>query len=247
MRCTPSIAGRRLAATGLALALVLGACADDAIDTAAPATSPTAESTVAADTTAAADTTPTADTTAALDTAPAEALDAPIALTGTSAADVKLGDDADAAIGTFTQLFGAPATDSGWVPQQSPCEGMGTRSRTVSWGTFHAFFATGPTSDHPGADDHLQAFQVVSSALADSPDGPPVERFVLSDGKAVLGRTVAQLQAWDPSAERFDSEIEGPVWSAGTPPNQLSGSLGAENEGGEEHVVTARAGTFCID
>lgn len=240
------------------VALVLGGCGSDSSDTAASASviadSTIVESTIVPDdpTTAVPDS--SADSSAATSTATTTAatmvegpdLAAPIPLTANSVGDVKLGDEAEVALARLVELFGPPASDSGWGEQQSPCDNMGSRSRFVSWNTFSAFLATGPTEyiDRPG--DHLSAYYVFDTGFADGP-GPDPARFTLSDGAAALGRTISDLQAWNPSVQRFLSEIEGPIWTTGGGPNQLSGALASDSDGEPERSGTVRGGLFCID
>jgi hypothetical protein len=161
-------------------------------------------------------------------------------------ADVRIGDDVDPTIKRLTELLGPPTSDSGWGPQQSPCENMGTRERSVSWNTFTVFFATGPTENVKNAGDHMSAYLLFEGDGEDGASADP-KRFVLSDQKPVLGRTLADLKVLSPKAQRFDSEIEGPVWLLGDGPNDLSGGLSTDAADGVERTTTARAGLFCID
>jgi hypothetical protein len=170
----------------------------------------------------------------------------PIVITGEGIADVRLGDDVDPTIKRLTELLGPPASDTGWGPQQSPCENMGSRERSVSWNTFILFFATGPTENVKKAGDHLSAYLLFEGDGDDGASADP-KRFVLSDQKPVLGRTLADLNVLSPKAQRFDSEIEGPVWVLGDGPNDLSGGLSADAADGVERTASARAGLFCID
>ncbi len=234
-----------------ALVCGLGACSSsDADATAASETSATpAETTIApADSTTVETTTiPASTTTSAADTAAAAPSPATaVVLTATAVGDVPLGADAESTLSGLIALFGPPLFDTGWGPQQSPCDNMGSRSRSVSWNTFQAFFATGPTEYQTKTGDHLSAYLLFDASM-DAGNGPAQDRFRLSDGSPALRRTLEELQAWDPSVERFNSEIEGPVWTTGSGADQLSGSLSAEKEGEPERSSSIRAGLFCID
>ena len=239
-------------AVAAALALGMGACSSDADTTAAPETTSavSAETTIAAADSTAGETTPLPESTTATseaDSTPtAPSMSSPVVLTATAVGNVALGADAGSALSGFTAMFGPPATDTGWGPQESPCDNMGSRSRYVSWNTFQAFFSTGPTEYTTGPGDHLSAYQLLDAAFDDGP-GPPQDRFRLSDGTPAVGRTLAELQAWDPSVQRFNSEIEGPTWTTGVGAEELSGSLSSATEGDPERSSTIRAGLFCID
>lgn len=242
----------RTIAVVAALALGVGACSSDADTTAAPETTSavSAETTIAPADSTAAETTPlpvsTTATSEADSTPTAPLPSSPVVLTGTAVGDVALGADAESALSGLTALFGPPASDTGWGPQESPCDNMGSRSRSVSWNTFQAFFATGPTEYVTGPGDHLSAYLLLDAAFDDGP-GPAQDRFRLSDGTPAVGRTLAELQAWDPSVQRFNSEIEGPIWTTGVGSQELSGSLSSATEGDPERSSTIRAGLFCID
>ena len=234
-----------------ALALAMAACSSAADTTAAPETTaaPT-ETTIAPVVSEPTETAPPQKSTitgAPVDTtATAQASTSAVGLTATAVANIALGADAESALAGLTALFGPPVFDTGWGPQESPCDNMGSRSRSVSWNTFQAFFATGPTEYVTKPGDHLSAYQLFDASL-DAGNGPAQDRFRLSDGSPALRRTLAELQAWDPTVQRFNSEIEGPIWTTGPGADQLSGSLSADKEGEPERSSTVRAGLFCID
>ncbi len=237
----------------VALAFGVGACSSSDADTteASESTSAVAaETTIAAIDSATAETAPppgSTPTTSAADTAVATpSPTSPVVLTATAVGNIALGAEPESALSGLIVLFGPPASDTGWGPQQSPCDNMGSRSRSVSWNTFLAFFATGPTEDVTEPGDHLSAYLLLDASFDDGP-GPAQDRFRLSDGSPALRRTLEELQSWNPSVERFNSEIEGPIWTTGSGADQLSGSLSADEEGEPERSSTIRAGLFCID
>ncbi len=242
-------------AVTVALALAMVACSSAADTTAAPETpAAPAETTIAPVDATPAETAPppTSTTTGnpagapAVTTAAAQASTSPVVLTATAVGDIALGADAESALAGLTALFGPPVFDTGWGPQESPCDNMGSRSRSASWNTFQAFFATGPTEYMTKPGDHLSAYQLLDAGL-DAENGPAQDRFRLSDGSPALHRTLEELQAWNPSLQRFNSEIEGPIWTTGQGADQLSGSLSVDKEGEPERSSTIRAGLFCID
>lgn len=184
------------------------------------------------------------------DTAPVEstaapAAGAPIELTDEGVAGMAFGTDAETVMATLTAALGAPTADSGWSADQSPCEGMGSRVRNVSWGVLDIFLATGPTVMIDAATDHFSGYRV-SSQSTGGDGGPGADRFVLSDGNAVIGRTMDQVTAWSPEARRFDSEIEGPIWTA-REGSRMVGSFESPGDGGAERTASVRSGLFCID
>ena len=212
------------------LALFGASCTDDSPDAAAPKVTPT---TIPA---------PTQPSTTVI-----PVLQGPtVELTGNSVGGITLGTDAETAIAAMTKLFGPPVADSGWGPQEAPCDNMGTRSRSVSWNSFLAFLATGPTELVKKPGDHLSAYLLVGGGTEDI-GGPAGERFVVSDGKPILGRTLAEVQKWAPKAEKFNSEIEGPAWVENARDTGMSGSLSTAAGDSVERTSTARAGLFCID
>ncbi len=238
-------------AVAAALAFGVGACSSSDSDTtvATETTAVSADTTIAPADSVPVETTPlpASTTTSAPDTAAAAPSPAsPVVLTAKAVGDVPLGADAETALSGLTALFGPPLFDTGWGPQESPCDNMGSRSRSVSWNTFQAFFATGPTEYDTKTGDHLSAYLLLDASM-DAGNGPALNRFRLSDGTPALRRTLEELQAWDASVERFNSEIEGPVWTTGAGADQLSGSLSADKEGEPERSSSIRAGLFCID
>jgi hypothetical protein len=172
-------------------------------------------------------------------TTPPSVLNAPVAdpvvVSAEGIGDVRLGDDAQDALAQLFELLGDPAQDSGWGPNQSPCETLGTRSRAVEWAGATALFATGPTETVPDARDHLSAFLIYQ-------DSPLASRLTI-DGVAVMGRSVAALQGDIVGLSAFNSEIEGPLWvinSAGAV--GLTGNLDVDG-----NISSVRAGLLCID
>lgn len=250
--CSRSRSRRRWSAAALGLVVAAAGCSsgsDSAEVTTAPAS--VVETTAAPETTAPPGTAP-ADTVAdgAAGTAPVEsaadpAAGAPIELTEEGVAGMAFGTDADTVIATLTAALGAPAADSGWSAGQSPCEGMGSRVRNVSWGVLDIFLATGPTVMIDAPTDHFSGYRVSSQATGGD-GGPGPDRFVLSDGDAAIGRTFDQVTAWSPEAKRFDSEIEGPIWTA-REGSRMVGSFESPADGGAERTASVRSGLFCID
>ena len=177
----------------------------------------------------------TPDTTLAVAAGPdQQAGRAPFTLKGTGVDEVKFGDDLNAVKETLVALHGAPDTDSGWLDQQAPCEGMGTKYRTLTWGDLSLEFSNGPTEFGPANSEHLMAYY--------SEDEPSGLGEVAADGLPLLDQTVAQLKARFPKATFAMNEIAGPEY---TLPGDISGSItGLANT---DTVQTFRAGVICID
>ena len=215
------------------------------VDTTAVGESPPVDNNAAASDAAGAETTAAGATASVVRVAP-DVPTTPIVLTATAVGEVHLGDDAETALAGLVSLLGPPASDSGWLPGDTLCSDMGSRKRDVSWNTFEAFFATGPTELVKKPGDHLSAYYLLDASFEDGP-GPSADRFTLSDGRPALRRTIAELQAWNPSVERFNSEIEGPIWTTGGSSEQLSGAISTDSDAEPERSTTVRAGLFCID
>lgn len=149
--------------------------------------------------------------------------------------EARFGDDAQDAIGYFAQQFGPPTSDSGWAPNQSPCDGLGTRQRTLSWNDLAVVvLTTGPTETIQRAADHFSAFMVFR-------EFPGADRITV-EGSTVLGRSVSDLRAEIPGVTSFESEIEGSLWAVGS--DGLGGVSGSVLDG---VTTSVRAGLFCID
>ena len=149
--------------------------------------------------------------------------------------EARFGDDAQDTIGYFAEQFGPPTADSGWGPNQAPCENMGSRVRILSWNDeAFVFLATGPTETVQRGADHFSAFSVSRGFVG-------AERITIS-GVTVLDRSVTELQGELPGVAAFDSEIEGPVWAL------ISDGIGSVSGSTSDGVTTSvRAGLFCID
>jgi hypothetical protein len=158
----------------------------------------------------------------------------PIGLSGNDIAGITFGAEAEAALEQLTAVLGKPVTDSGWGPNDTPCEGMGSQLRSVEFDGLYTLFAEGPTVYVDQPLKHFSAF-VVS-------EGSAAGRFVFADGQLVLGRSFDSLEANLPGVSKFESEIQGPTWVVGSGDSSLSGSLSSDN-----NVVSAQAGLLCID
>ena len=254
---------RRTALVGLALALTLflGACGSSSPKPSGDSatTLPTENSaTTPPDTAAGADTqapstetastatsTPVAATETLIEVLPLQPEDiaGPLVMTADGIGPFKLGMKAQGVIDAMTKIFGQPTDDTDWAQQQSPCEGMGSRSRYVTWGRVALSFVDGPTETVKATGEHLSSYFVF-----DDPDPiAPAERFVLDDGQPALGRTANEMTAWNKNVKFTDSEIEGPVWSVGSDRTQLSGSMDTPPGTRSARVVSVRAGLICID
>ena len=149
--------------------------------------------------------------------------------------EARFGDDAQDTIGYFAEQFGPPTADSGWGPNQAPCENMGSRVRILSWNDeAFVFLATGPTETVQRGADHFSAFSVSRGFVGG--------RRITVNGVTILDRSVAELQAELPGVAAFDSEIEGPVWALTS--DGIGGVSGSTSEG---LTTSVRAGLFCID
>ena len=163
-----------------------------------------------------------------------EAGAAPFRLNGDGVDDVKFGDDINAVKETLIAKHGEPNADSGWLDQQAPCEGMGTKYRTLTWGDLSLEFSNGPTEFGPANSEHFMAYF--------SEDEPNGVGEVASDGLPLLDQTVAQIKARFPDATFQMNEIAGPEYSL---PGDINGSI--SGLGDTDTVQTFRAGIVCID
>ena len=252
---------RRTALVGVALALTffLSACgsrspkpSDDSATTlptqnssTAPPDTAAGANTQAPSTETASTSTPVAATETLIEVPPLQTEDiaGPLVMTADGIGPFKLGMKAQGVIDAMTKIFGQPTDDTDWAQQQSPCEGMGSRSRYVTWGRVALSFADGPTETVKATGEHLSSYFVF-----DDPDPiAPAERFVLDDGQPALGRTANEMTAWNKNVKFTDSEIEGPVWSVGSDQTQMSGSMDTPPGTRSARVVSVRAGLICVD
>ena len=201
------------------------------VDTAASGT----ESDSAAAETVAGPTTVVVDPTTAIAAGPdPEAGKAPFVLNGKGVDDVKFGDDLNAVKETLVAKHGEPDQDSGWNDQQSPCEGLGTKVRSLVWGDLSLEFSNGPTEYGPANSEHLIAY-----FSADDVNGSGV---VAPDGQPLIDQTIAQLKARFPKATFTMNEIAGPEYRL---PGDILGSVRGLAD--TDTVQTFRAGLICID
>ena len=163
-----------------------------------------------------------------------EAGKAPFVLNGNGVDDVKFGDDLNAVKETFVAKHGEPDQDSGWNDQQSPCEGLGTKVRSLVWGDLSLEFSNGPTEYGPANSEHLIAY-----FSADDVNGSGV---VAPDGQPLIDQTIAQLKARFPKATFTMNEIAGPEYRL---PGDILGSVSGLAD--TDTVQTFRAGLICID
>ncbi len=215
--------------------------ADSSADTSAETVADTeaadtvVDSAAAESTQAATDTSLTPDTTVpSAAGSDQEAGKAPFTLKGTGVDDVKFGDDLNAVKETLVAKHGEPDADSGWLEQQAPCEGMGTKYRTLTWGDLSLEFSNGPTEFGPANSEHLMAYY-----SADEPNGVGE---VAVDGLPLLDQTIAQLKARFPEATFAMNEIAGPEYHL---PGDINGSVTGLTD--SDTVQTFRAGIICID
>ena len=233
----------------LLVTAVLAGCSSNSSDTtASSADTTTASETLPADSSATEVDAPAADppaVTSLIDVGPLtpEETDGPLAVTANGIGPFTFGMKADGVIQAMTTIFGKPTEDTGWGEQQAPCEGMGSRSRYVSWGRVALVFADGPTEYVKAEGEHLSSYVVF-----DDPDPiAAAERFVLDDGQPVLGRSANEMTAWKAGVKFLNSEIEGPIWSLGQGRSQLSGSMATPEGAVADRTVSVRAGLVCVD
>ena len=162
------------------------------------------------------------------------------------------GAPADKVIAAMTARFGAPGDDTGWEPQPTPCDEMGVDNRSITWGWITLTFSNGPTRYAPAETNHL-----MSVSLYDPGDSTPVPDVRASDGEALIGTTLAELQARIAGTTGFDNEITGPSFST---PDGLEGGLEPPTQFDPASTVnpsstvdpagvirSLRAGNVCID
>jgi hypothetical protein len=182
-----------------------------------------------------------AETTLPIDTAPTR--NGAIEVTGQALGGFEVGEDAQTVIDGLTALLGEPTEDTGWQPNQSACEGMGDRSRSMSFGRVIAEFAVGPTLYISAEGEHFSSFSVTDGS--DVAPGP--ERFVFSDRLPALGRTKEALLAWNPQVTFDENEIRGPVYLVGFGKERITGIFGEPDGGGAPVSRTIEVGLFCND
>jgi hypothetical protein len=148
--------------------------------------------------------------------------------------EVHFGDDLGSVRETLIARHGEPDDDSGWFDQQSPCDGLGTKVRTLTWGNLVLEFSNGPTRYGPGDSEHLIAYYSADEQGSGGIVGP--------DNAAILDQTVATLRQRFPGATFVNSEIAGPEYHL---PNNIAGSLTGLSD--SDTSQTFRNGLVCID
>ena len=173
-----------------------------------------------------------------------EDLEGPLTLTPRAIGPYPLGAPIADVITGMTKMFGEPSEDTGWSADTGPCEGVGSRTRYLTWGRVTLTFADGPTMYVDKKGERLSSYFV-----SDDPDEvTPAERFVLDDGQPALGRSANEMSTWNAKVTFPNSEIEGPLWAVGDGDDQLSGMFAPPDEGtGAARSRSIRAGVFCID
>ncbi len=148
----------------------------------------------------------------------------------------RFGDDAQETIAYFTEQFGAPGTDTGWGPDPSPCEGMGSRQRVLTWDSGATIvLATGPTLKIDNGTDHFSAY-FVNEPFSKT-------QAVTINGTPALGQPIESIQAQIAGISTLKSEIEGPVFVVNDGGNtDLSGTVGDDGT-----IQSVRSGLICID
>ena len=179
-----------------------------------------------------------AETTLALGSTIAAPTGPPVTVTGTGIGDWKFGADATIVAAGLTKLFGPPTSDTGWIDQSSPCDEMGKHSRDITWGWINVGFSDGPTQYAPANTKHLSSISVF-----DPGDGSAPPNLLGVDGKALLGTTLADLQARFPGVVSDTNEITGPSFDRAD--DGLAGGLTSLDPTGT--VDALRAGNVCID
>ena len=186
------------------------------------------------------------------DSAPGPTTDAGLEVRGNGIGAFTFGAPADQVIAAMTARFGAPGDDTGWEPQPTPCDEMGVDNRSITWGWITLTFSNGPTRYAPAETNHL-----MSVSLYDPGDSTPVPDVRASDGEALIGTTLAELQARIAGTTGFDNEITGPSFST---PDGLEGGLEPPTQFDPASTVnpsstvdpagvirSLRAGNVCID
>ena len=173
-----------------------------------------------------------------------EDIDGPLKLTPMAIGPYMFGTPVASVIVGMTTMFGEPSEDTGWSTDTGPCEGVGSRTRYVTWGRVTLTFADGPTMYVPKTGERLSSYFV-----SDDPDqATPAERFVLNDDQPALGRSENEMLSWNRKVTFPNSEIEGPLWAVGDGMDQLSGMFAPPDDGnGAARTRSVRAGVFCID
>ena len=158
----------------------------------------------------------------------------PFVLRGSGVDDAKFGDDLNQVKETFVAKHGEPDDDSGWTEQQAPCDGLGTKHRSLRWGDLVLEFSNGPTEFGPANSEHLIAFYS---------DGEAESRGVVaSDSLPILDQTVASIRKRFPGAIFEMNEIAGPEYRL---PEGVAGAV--TGLGDADTTQTFRAGLICID
>ncbi len=158
----------------------------------------------------------------------------PFVLTAKGVDKIVFGDDFTKVKAVLVAVHGVPDDESDWAPQQSPCEGLGTKSRTLTWGNVVLAFSDGPTEFGPAGTDHFISYY--------SGDEIDANGAVVSDNKILLDQTVASLKARFPGMTIANNEIAGPEF---TLPGGIQGSLTGLAD--TDTTQSFRAGLICID
>ncbi len=221
---------------GVALALTLLVGCGSKSDTGTSTTTPTN-----AETTAVSASTEPVDVTVVVSP---EDLDGPLTLTAKAFGPYPLGAPVPDVMTGMTKMFGAPSEDTGWSADTGPCEGVGSRTRYVTWGRVTLTFADSPTLLTEKKGEQLSSYFV-----SDDPDSTtPADRFVLDDGQPALGRSANEMSTWNAKVTFPNSDIEGPLWAVGEGAFPMSGMFAPPDDGaGASRTRSVRAGVFCID
>lgn len=167
------------------------------------------------------------------DTAPVPASEQ-FVVSGTGVDEIPFGTPAAEVLSKLTQRHGPPASDSGWLPHESPCDGLGTLERHIEWTGIVITLSNGPTDYAAAGVEHFRAFT--------TNDAFNVNTAVLTDGKPILDATAAELQARFPGTVIEPNEIAGPQYRL---PDGLVGELTGLTP--ESTAQTFRAGILCFD
>ena len=115
--------------------------------------------------------------------------------------DAKLGDDPEGVITYFSTLFGAPASDSGWI---DPGDCQAATMRIVQWPNLYTVFADSDAFDASVAADQQFVFFSYALSFGEYPTDP-----LASDRGLVLGDTTDRLLELYPEVTAYDGSLGG--------------------------------------
>jgi len=204
-------------------------------------TAPPLPTTTTTTTTTTEATTSTTDSTTTTSTSTTTTTPADVLILGSESIDgILFGTDAEAAIGAFQEVLGAPSSDTGWVPPvddsgsqvYGPCPG--TEIRVIDWPNLTALFTNGATAWGPEGTRHFFHYSYFTYGI---------DTLGLRTAAGVgLGATADDLRNAYGEGVQFISDEFGDYYTVSVPaPGALWGFL----DGPDGNVVSINGGEGC--